>query len=243
MNQVAKQQNFANEHSLKLIAALEASYFKIYHLENHPSVLDFQISDEELSQLANFSNNSFVSSNGNIVFVEDLEAEEMHIGFHLSDKMLDSLKELLSAKDICLFHLNAICTCIEEMSHFHLLINRAQKNRSTSQLELEYQAEIDKAVLTSIFFRNQWQIEADQVFEEVFKTAPNPDLPEHYSRAFVLARSFFDDFLNLMPNFHSLLEFLPFRSLIKQNYYAAWQDKLTVDGVHSKGVQFKSLFA
>jgi len=54
-------------------------------------------------------------------------------------------------------NINTLCVIIEEISHFHLLLNRFQKHLPVSQLELEWQAEMDKLIVTSEFLFIQYQ--------------------------------------------------------------------------------------
>jgi hypothetical protein len=49
--------------------------------------------------------------------------------------------------DECQGHLDSVCQIIEGVSHFVYLADRASRDRATTQLELELQAEVDKYVV------------------------------------------------------------------------------------------------
>ena len=48
--------------------------------------------------------------------------------------------------------LNSILLMIEEISHFRLLVNRANYNQQVSKLQLEFQAELDKIFITKYIY-------------------------------------------------------------------------------------------
>lgn len=83
-----------------------------------------------------------------------LQEEDLFVGLHFSQNVLDSIRLDIPPHQQSASELNALLVVIEEVSHFHLVCDRARIGRPTSMLELEWQSEIDKIiVLESLLHR------------------------------------------------------------------------------------------
>jgi hypothetical protein len=72
---------------------------------------------------------------------------ELFIGIHLADDVRRCLEERDPLARLDDANLDAYCVAIEEISHFHLILNRALDQRPVTKLELECQGEIDKLLV------------------------------------------------------------------------------------------------
>ena len=52
-------------------------------------------------------------------------------------------------------NLDAFCVLVEEVSHFHLIVNRAEAKLPVTKLELEWQGEVDKLLLCALLLQKQ----------------------------------------------------------------------------------------
>lgn len=83
------------------------------------------------------------------------DAADLFIGIHIDD----SVTETLAARDpftqLNSDNLDALCVVVEEVSHFHMIINRAGEDRGVSKLELECQGELDKLLVAALLLERQ----------------------------------------------------------------------------------------
>lgn len=81
--------------------------------------------------------------------------EDLFIGITIDDEMRDILENNNPIDFLGETNIDAFCALIEEISHFHLIVNRVITRRSVSKLELEWQSEIDKLVICADILREQ----------------------------------------------------------------------------------------
>jgi hypothetical protein len=107
-------------------------------------------SDEFLSQTCSEALNLPASC------IVDERSEDLFIGIHVNISLIEtvnahpSIDQLVSTN----IGLNAFLTLIEEISHFHHILNRACSNSKISRFDLELQAEVEKAIIASIVVHN-----------------------------------------------------------------------------------------
>ncbi|MCA9623950.1 MAG: hypothetical protein KC731_33235 [Myxococcales bacterium] len=94
-------------------------------------------------------------------------------------------------------HLDALCQVVEGVSHFVLVTHRARRDLSTSQLELELQAEVDKWLLLALGRepreRQRRAAVKDRLFEGVsFADPAGTERGDRYRKAHRLARRFIE---------------------------------------------------
>ena len=89
------------------------------------------------------------------VFVNSGADDELFIGVHFTTPLVEGLVEHDPTQLLGDHNLDGFCHLIEEISHFHLLLNRAAVGRSVSKLELEGQGEIDKLLFAAMFLEQQ----------------------------------------------------------------------------------------
>lgn len=82
---------------------------------------------------------------------EMLAAEEgdLYVGLKFNQATVDHAVVYEESEPFSSRRIAALLVIIEEVSHFHLLTQRAQFDLATTQLELEWQAEVDKLIVLS----------------------------------------------------------------------------------------------
>jgi hypothetical protein len=74
-------------------------------------------------------------------------ADDVFIGIHIDEEVAERLAQADPLAQLDNRNLDPFCVLVEEVSHFHLILNRAQAARTVTRLELEWQAEIDKLLI------------------------------------------------------------------------------------------------
>lgn len=88
-------------------------------------------------------------------FLVSTAEDEAMLAIHLDQKIIDSLAgspnlaSLLKSRD----GLNAFMILVEELSHFHFFVSKADQDIGVSRFDLELQAEIDKLLIGSLTMR------------------------------------------------------------------------------------------
>lgn len=80
--------------------------------------------------------------------------DDLEINIFISKKISFHLEDLANwdFRNLDIASIDAIFLLIEEISHFHYIINRLSSSNPFSLLELEFQGEIDKFVIGSLLF-------------------------------------------------------------------------------------------
>ena len=92
---------------------------------------------------------------GGVFLNTDQAAEEVFIGIYLSDGIVDQLHQHDPTVALSNQNLDGFSVLIEELSHFHLLLNRFRLAQQVTMLELELQGEIDKLLVAALILREQ----------------------------------------------------------------------------------------
>lgn len=152
------------------------------------------------------------------------EPGELFIGIHFDD----SIKSIVEAADPrqCLEekNLDAFCVLVEEISHFHLILNRAEHGLGVSKLELEWQGEVDKLLICAKTLEAQvgdphLEVLTRKLFDvATIESDANYDL--YWQATRYAARFWFE----AVRKFGRLSEEL--RETLKRTYEASWTQKL-----------------
>ncbi len=94
-------------------------------------------------------------SRAGVYLYNDIDKEELFIGMHVDEKVQSHLEGESPLTGVTRENIDSFWVLIEEVSHFHLLINRISQNRGVSKLELEWQGEIDKLLVAALTLRAQ----------------------------------------------------------------------------------------
>ena len=80
---------------------------------------------------------------------------ELFLGIYFETELIDRVLSENPLRSLNHKNLDAFCVLVEELSHFHLIFQRALQNREVSQLELEWQGEVDKFLFSAITLLHQ----------------------------------------------------------------------------------------
>lgn len=206
----------------KTIQAVESALAKSYGFSNEMSVVDYLLDFEAARQLKS-------NERGAVLIYQDPKSDDLEVGVYFDPTIIDHLKNSNPLESLHADNLDAFCVLIEEISHFHLVTNRAQKGRGVSRLELEWQGEIDKVLLAGNFLLQQTGFShlpqlAQLIFDHSVCYSKDEDLYEeavHYA-----ARHWYQliaDFKGAAPKQQWVLACHAFRT----TYDLQWSDKLS----------------
>ncbi|MEE2959305.1 MAG: hypothetical protein VYA34_01065 [Myxococcota bacterium] len=80
------------------------------------------------------------------IFVSQPSSDEMDLAVYIDDSILETLQQHCPSQGLSDANVDAYCVALEGVSHFNLILWRADQDWPISQLELELQAEVDKFV-------------------------------------------------------------------------------------------------
>ena len=86
---------------------------------------------------------------------EQSDDPELFLGIYFETDLINRVLAENPLKSLNDKNLDAFCVLVEELSHFHLIFQRALQNREVSQLELEWQGEVDKFLFSAIMLLQQ----------------------------------------------------------------------------------------
>jgi hypothetical protein len=151
------------------------------------------------------------------------DSEELFIGIHYDDAVLESLDRKNPLERLDDENLDAFCVLVEELSHFHLILNRMERRQGVSKLELEWQGEVDKLLVSAVTLEDQagdlhLSPLARRLFDQATITAEDQELYWQAHRQ--AARLWFA----VAQKAEGLTPRL--REILRQSYHAPWADKV-----------------
>jgi hypothetical protein len=90
-----------------------------------------------------------------LILRSDPAQDELQLGLYFNPDLIASIEEGNPLERLDNHNLDAFCVAVEEVSHFHLVIHRAQSRQGVSLLELEWQGEVDKLLIAGRFLEQQ----------------------------------------------------------------------------------------
>ena len=81
--------------------------------------------------------------------------DELFIAIHFDETLIAVLESADPFNKLTNANLDAFCIAVEEISHFHFILNRANYGLHLSELELECQGEIDKCLVAATVLEEQ----------------------------------------------------------------------------------------
>ncbi len=160
---------------------------------------------------------------GSVFVIDQSSQAELFIGIYLADEIQLTLANASPLERLTDANLDAFCVLVEEISHFHLILNRASESRGVAKVELEWQGEIDKLLISALVLREQsgvFQIPAlaTRLFEDVRFTAADSG---HYLEASKQAARFW--YTTLQQRLNPGPEI---RNFLRSAYRASWPEKI-----------------
>jgi hypothetical protein len=157
------------------------------------------------------------------------KADEMEIGIYIEPKLFDILRKHDPKIELNSHNLDAYCVLVEEISHFHLLLQRSEQGRGVSQLELEWQGEVDKLLIAGLLMSEQKRKSCFQdLHRSIFEEAQLSADPVYQEASHYAAKCWH----RLLPKCGRLRE-IPKEILpvFHKAYHSNWNQKLRL--IHS----------
>jgi len=132
----------------QIIQDIETLLATAYGFDPLVSASDHLVGNAELQSM-----NIDVHRRAAVIF--DDSNTELFIGLYLDGSISDQLSAKDPSRSLGTDNLDALCVLAEEVSHFHLILQRKFHSLSTHRVELEWQAEVDKLLVSSQFLYRQ----------------------------------------------------------------------------------------
>lgn len=166
-----------------LIRYIETELSSAYHFPLETNAADFLLSREQ-----------FHAEDGSLprasVFISE-KGGDLELGIFVSEAIVEALSAMQPLESLNMENLDAFCVLVEEISHFHLLVNRANKSQGVSRLELEWQGEMDKLWLAGMLLRDQTGAACfHQLAQLILEGGRFISSDGHYEEAIRYARTF-----------------------------------------------------
>ncbi len=213
-----------------ILSQIEKDLSSFYGFSPSAQVINHLVTKFEL--ISSFGDgiikNPEFTSKGGVWFFENLDDDETFIGVHFDPSLKKNLSDCDPLKSLGEQNLDSFCILVEEISHFHMLINRMTQNQNISKLELEWQGEIDKALVCGLFLYRQCGDDhmlplVRKIFDEAKLTGGHEQL---YYQANRLAAKFWFDLISDFGDSASFLRSKKLRDILKKNYYSISSDIL-----------------
>ena len=206
------------------ICLIEQNISAYYDFELLTSANEYIVSRQHLRQLvANVDGYPEWLALGAVWFEDRQQTDEVFIAIHLDQKLAkvfqrgESPLNKLNDDNISNF-----CVLIEEVSHFHLLANKAAQGITLSKLELELQGEIDKVIVCANLLHKQTG--CCHLSPLVRKICDATHVANaFYEQATIYAAKFFACFLQRGHAAHTHNVLL--RRCLQRYYLSPWQQK------------------
>jgi hypothetical protein len=171
------------------------------------------------------------TAQGSVIFSQCDQTSDLFMGIAFSNAILENIQSLDPFERLSSANINACCVVIEEVSHFHLLANRAAKGHQVSHLELEWQGEVDKLLVCALFLQEQCGDAhllplARQIydFSNIYVTEPTES--ERYWEATRFAAQFWYGAIGSVQDNNALLHDHELRKVLRRAYASSWSGKL-----------------
>ncbi|MCB9780840.1 MAG: hypothetical protein H6742_19890 [Alphaproteobacteria bacterium] len=134
------------------------------------------------------------------------EDDALDLGVFIADSHLQALSSVAHLAEAAHACFRALCAAVEGVSHFLLLVDRAQRGEPVSMLELETQAEVDKYLTAALHQperRAEW---SRRLFDDAaLADGLSPDEQHRYTEAARLARAWVGQ-LERLPHTQAIID-------------------------------------
>jgi hypothetical protein len=185
----------------QIIRSIESFLSDFYEFEPQTSAAEHLVKYDELMEMHEDSSNlPEADAQAGVWFVED--PEDLFIGLYIHDSLKKPLIDQCPVVELNNGNLNSFCTLVEEVSHFHLILNRIQNQIPISKLELESVGEIDKLLVSSMFLKQQsGKHHVEQLAMQLYDRAHFVGIEtKRYEEATRVAARFWFSVLKSQPN-------------------------------------------
>lgn len=143
------------DHFENILDNIENQLGNLYEFKPQARVCNHIISHKELSEVFGSSVQEQPEFNAKAAVWLKHDQDNFFIGIHFDEETMTTLKSACPLHKLSNENINSFVTVVEEVSHFHCILNRFSNNRNISKLELELQAEIDKLLLSAALLERQ----------------------------------------------------------------------------------------
>jgi len=133
------------------LSLIQENLQSIYELEIGHNIHDYLITNRELARV--LDKNSSGEAREKLLVYEDEEG--LNLSLYLDQEIVDLFRDGHYHEQLDRQKLEEFCLALEGISHFLYLIWNASHDRSVTLLEMELQAEVDKFILLSRYFRER----------------------------------------------------------------------------------------
>lgn len=210
-----------------IVNSIEYMLSEYYRFAPVVSASGYMINDAVLSDInseGKINKADFQADRGSVLFLNEGEESDLFIGLHIADRVVETIEGCNPLQCLNGENLDVFCLLVEEISHFHLLLNRVSDRKNVTRLELEWQAEIDKLLVSSMILKKQsgfthFNQLVTALFEDAQITNENNDL---YKNAARYAAKFWHETIK-----NSGWSDEKVRNFLMKNYHLDWNNKRT----------------
>ena len=138
-----------------LVSEIESELGAYYGFSQHSNVADHIIERDEVRFFLGDDAKKLKEWEARAAVWLAEQPDELFIGMHIKDELLDTLSNNDPRRGLNDSNLDAFTIVVEEVSHFHMILNRAASERQVNRTELETQGEIDKLLLSALYLQRQ----------------------------------------------------------------------------------------
>lgn len=156
------------------------------------------------------------------VWLDQQQDDTVYISIHLDRQISETITNINPYQTLSNANLNDFCVIVEEVSHFHLLVNKIHHGIALPKLELELQGEIDKILICAeLLYRQTGRCYLPPLVRKICDEAYliNDDLYQQANRH--VARFFYRSLPNIEHTKSRRLQ-----QFLRKNYLQPWQDKV-----------------
>lgn len=212
----------------KIVNYIETTLGSFYGFSPQSTANDHLVSREDLKTHLGNSVESLpeYESRAGVYLFNDEAKQELFIGMHVDEKVQALLVDESPLTEVTRENIDSFWVIIEEVSHFHLLINRISQNRGVSKLELEWQGEIDKLLVSALTLRDQSGDPCLKDLVSLLHTNSSITAHEDIKQLYIEASRYAARF------WHSALRFpRPLgeetKGFLRESYWVPWNEKIS----------------
>ena len=186
---------------IRVIRSVESLLSDFYGFDQQASAADHLVEFSDLHAFdEKLAHKPEAAANAGVWFLE--EPMNFFIGVYFNASIHDSLNRQCPIEQLSNDNLNAFCTLVEEISHFHLILNRLRNKIPVSKLELESFGEIDKLLVSALFLKRQsGKHHAEHLAMTLYDRARILDIEiDRYEQATRVAARFWFSVIKTQPN-------------------------------------------
>ena len=206
---------------IQIIHRVERSMSHYYGFELQTSAADYLVSRDTLLDVVDDAVCYPEWQALAAVWFEE-RGEDIFIAMHCDNTIVTALTQHDPCANLHNANLADFCVLVEEISHFHLLTNKAARQVALSRLELELQGEIDKVIVSADFLYHQTgECHIVPLVKLICREVSC--LGALYQQASLRAAQFFSCFLTGEHTVHTYS--VQLRQFLQRSYMFPWQQK------------------